>query len=781
MNTKLKKIYPIDEWRIVEKEFNIENNELDETIFALGNGHIGMRGNFEEGYSGPSNTTLPGTYINGFYETHPIMYGEPAYGFAKNGETMLNVTDSKIIELIIDGEIFNMLTGEILSYRRTLDMKKGLLERKVTWRSPKGKEVYIKITRMIALTHKNLVMINYQVTPLNFNGEIKIISALNGDVRNQEALDDPRVGTAMKGQILKLERKEQIENNISFLEQYTEKSSLILICGMKNDINTDCEYQIEKDNPNQRVEDIFIINGKQDEKITLNKYISYFTSRDEDKNDLEKKTIESLNKWSNIGFDKLQQEQIEYLNNYWDKSMVEIEGDPYLQQGIRFNQFHLLQSVGRDGKTNISAKGLTGEGYEGHYFWDTEIYIFPYFLYTNPEISRKLLEYRYSILPAARKRARELGHPKGALYPWRTITGQECSAYFPAGTAQYHINADIIYALRKYIEATDDMDFLINYGSEMAFETARAWADLGDYIEGKGNKFCINSVTGPDEYTAIVNNNFYTNYMAKLNLEYAYDIATMMKREYPYKFDWLCKKINLSLEEIEAWKKAADNMYLPYDEKLKIHSQDDSFLDKEKWDFENVPKENYPLLLHYHPLVIYRYQVLKQADVVLALLLLGDKFTLDQKKRDYDYYEKITTHDSSLSTCIYSIIANEIGYEDKAYQYFMNNARMDLDNIQNNSEHGIHTAAMAGTWMGVVYGFAGMRVYDGKLNFNPNIPTSWESCKFKITFKGKVLQVEINKDRVVYSLIEGKELEFNHKEENVKLDQGNEIKFDIIK
>ncbi|KPU27262.1 glycoside hydrolase [Caloranaerobacter sp. TR13] len=773
------RLYPLDEWRIIEEKFDVESNYLDETIFSLGNGYIGMRGNFEEGYYGPEGTSLEGTYLNGFYESHPIKYGEEAYGYAKKSQTMLNVTNSKIIKLYIDGEEFNMFTGNILSYNRTLDMKEGVLTRKIVWETSARKRVQIVIKRVVSLENKHLAAINYEVTPLNFNGEITIISALDGEVKNQVSNGDPRVGSALNEQVLKILSKHQ-EKSFGAITQKTTNTEFVLVCAMENDLQTESNYRLE-DSPSQMVRAKYIIDAKEGERIVLKKYITYYTSKDYPTYELLSRAKETLLQAKKNGFEKILISQREFLEDFWKQACIEIKGDKALQQGIRYNQYQLLQSVGRDGKTNIAAKGLTGEGYEGHYFWDTEIYILPFFLYTYPEISRKLLEYRYRILDKARQRAREMAHEKGALYPWRTIDGEECSAYYPAGTAQYHINADIIYALKKYVEVTGDVEFLLDFGAEILFETARLWADLGSYIPKKNNKFCIDCVTGPDEYTAIVNNNCYTNYMAKMHLEYAYDIAKLLKEKYKEKYIELAKKICLQEEEVNEWKRAANNMYLPYDEELKIHPQDDSFLEKPIWDFENTPSEKYPLLLHYHPLVIYRHQVCKQADVLMALFLLGDKFTLEEKKRDFDYYEPITTHDSSLSSCIFSIIASEIGYYEKAYNYFMQTARIDLDNYHNNSQHGIHTACMAGTWMCVVNGFAGMRVYDGNLRFNPYLPEKWDSYKFRIRFKECQIEVKVDSAGVNYKLIDGNSLEFYHGNQKVNLKKGQEICLDIQK
>jgi alpha,alpha-trehalose phosphorylase len=434
---------------------------------------------------------------------------------------------------------------------------------------------------------------------------------------------------------------------------------------------------------------------------------------------------------------------------------------------VRFNQFHLLQSVGRDGRTNIAAKGVTGEGYEGHYFWDTEIYVFPFFLFSKPEIARALLQYRYTILPKARERARQMGHERGALYPWRTIAGEECSAYFPAGSAQYHINADIAYSIRLYLQATGDFDFIAQQGAEIVLDTARIWIGIGSY--DRQQRFCINAVTGPDEYTAIVNNNYYTNAMARMHMTFAADVAERLRTERPADYARVAASIGLDDEEIAAWRAASSAMRLPYDEALGIHEQDDSFLSKKTWDFANTPKENYPLLLHYHPLVIYRHQVCKQADVVLALLLLSNEFSLDDKRRDFDFYERVTTHDSSLSSCIFSMVASEVGYHDKAYAYFMETARLDLDNTHGNTEYGVHTAAMAGTWLGVAYGFAGMRLDGGGLRFAPVLPEKWRGYRFKAHVHGALLEVEVDGAGTSYRLLQGEGLRFSHRGREVEL------------
>lgn len=752
--------YPLKEWEIVEEPFDPGNNYKNESIFATGNGYIGIRGNFEEGNPSPKIAGVEGTYINGFYETSPLQYGERAYGFPEKTQTMLNVTNGKIIKLFIEDEEFNMLKGEMVGYRRSLNIKEGYLRRSLVWISPKGRKIKLEIIRLVSLTNRYLAAISYKVTPLNFDGTIKLVSALDGNMQNLTTESDPRIGSGLKKKPLEVESV-ICEENLGLLVQKTQRVKSKLACAMENQLLTKNRFEIENHCRKTRVEVIYKVEAQKERTIVLNKYLAYITSRETGENKILFGAMKIATRARIDGFAKLLKTQKEYLEKFWDKADLTIKGDLAVQQGIRFNMFHLLQSAGKDGKTNIGSKGLTGEGYEGHYFWDTEMYVMPFFLYTNPEISRKLLEYRYHTLEQARTRARQLSHPRGALFPWRTINGEECSAYFPAGTAQYHINSDIAFAIKRYMEATGDLEFLINYGAEILFETARIWADLGEFIPKRNNQFCINGVTGPDEYTAIVNNNFYTNIMAAENMAYAYQVAQWMKRDKNEEYRNLAAKIGLDESELERWKKAADNMYLPYDRELGLYAQDDSFFYKEVWDPENKELKK-PLLMHYHPLVIYRYQVCKQADVLLALFLLGQRFGLEEKRRNFDYYEKITTHDSSLSECIFGMVASEIGYSDKAYRYFLNSIRMDLDDLHGNTNAGVHIANMAGAWMMVIYGFAGLRVYNDTLCFKPYLPEGWEEYSFKINYRGHLVKVTVNREKTKYELLVGNELAIQH-------------------
>lgn len=760
--------FPLDPWCIRQTGFDTGSHFLHETLFALGNGYIGLRGTHEEGYAGPAGTSLDGTYLNGFYESEPIVYPEAAFGLAKTNQFMLNVPNAKGIALWLDGEPVDLLQGRLDSYERSLDFRTGILLRSLEWTAPSGKRVAIRSRRLVSFAHKHLFAIDYEVTPLNFSGTLRLLSQVDGAVKNLEAGDDPRIGSAVSGPALVQTGLEQDER-FSAIVQHTHNSGFTLVSAISSTVHADGALRAGRLQEGQAAGQWFELDAQQGQAVKLTKFGCYFSSRDYPEAELMARSREALAQAGAAGFEALCAQQAQYLTDFWSQADVEIAGDDALQQGMRFNQFHLLQSVGRDGKTNIAAKGVTGEGYEGHYFWDTEIYIFPFFLYSKPEIARKLLEYRYSGLEKARERARQMSHAKGALYPWRTIAGDECSAYFPAGTAQYHINADIAYSIKLYYEATGDLAYMAQAGAEIVLETARIWLGIGSY--DRQGRFCINEVTGPDEYTALVNNNYYTNAMAQMHLRFAAQMADTIRAERPADFARIALATALDDGEPAEWRRAADAMTLPYDAALGIHEQDDSFLSKKVWDFAGTPKENYPLLLNYHPMVIYRHQVCKQADVVLALLLLPDQFTLADKKRDFDYYEAVTTHDSSLSSCIFSIVASEVGYHDKAYDYFMETARLDLDDTHGNTHYGVHTAAMAGTWMGVAYGFAGMRASDGALRFAPTLPKQWQHYQFKIHIQGALLQVRVERTHAEYTLLQGESLGFTHRGERIALTQ----------
>ncbi len=767
-----KAIYPPDAWRIRETSFDPSLVARNETIFSLGNGHLGMRGNLEEGRC----TGVTGTYINGFFEETPIVYGEIAYAYARNRQVMLNVADAKIIRLFVDGEPLDLSTGRLASYDRHLDLREGVLVRTLSWTSPAGCRIDLTVRRLVSLTRRHVAAIEYVLG--SCTGAIRLESAVDGRVTNQAAGDDPRVGAHFRERPLQTVHGEGKGRRAAVVQQ-TRNTKLTVACVVDHDLAPGAVGAEERMEVGPEVVTLRVdVARSKDQSLRMVKYIGYCTSLECPASEAQARAAAAAESARQAGFEALCAEQGSYLQSFWQRADVRIEGDDSLQQGLRFNIWSLLQAAGRDGRTSVAAKGLSGEGYEGHYFWDTEIYVLPFFIYTYPDIARALSRYRIRLLDKARMRAAEMSQ-RGALYPWRTIGGEETSPYYPAGTAQYHINADIVYALGKYIDATGDRSILLEGGAEMVFETARLWADLGDFIPEMNGEFCINEVTGPDEYSALVNNNLYTNLMAQAHLQLAAELSDELAASSPGEYRRIASGISLLPAEVQGWRDAARRMRIPYSRDKGIHAQDDLFLTRARWDFQNTPRDKYPLLLHYHPLVIYRFQVLKQPDVVLAQVLLGEKFSAADKKRNFDYYNKLTTGDSSLSPCIQGVAAAELGYTEEAYRYFSLTARMDLDDVNGNVSDGVHMAAMAGTWISLLYGFAGMRDRRGRLAFSPRLPARWKSLAFRLLYKGRSLAVTITHQNATYEVLDGDALAVVHRGREIRLTRGAAVSQDL--
>ncbi len=773
MNTNKLPIYPCEPWQVSETEFDVSHNYRNETTFALSNGYIGTRGTFEEGYGFDTKTGLEGNFINGFYESEPIRYGEFGFGFPKMSQTMLNVTNAKTIRLFLDNEPFDMRTGSIQQYCRILYMDKGIVARDVVWTSQNGKQIQMHTERLVSFVDKHLMAIRYEVTPLNFSGTLQLESVMDCDVVNHTADTNPLIDYGPYGRVL-LPESTSTDGGTLFSKSRTQNTNLTLGCMCVQVLSKKAALQTTKTEFTCAA--AYTVYAAQGERISLEKYIAYAGSQDCAESELKATLSGAVSFGKNLNFAGLAKKQEEYVKSFWNMADVQVKGDDSLQQGIRFNLFHIMQSAGRDGRTGMGAKGLSGEGYEGHSFWDTEMYIMPVFSHTFPEISKKLLDYRYNTLDKARERAREMGHPLGALYPWRTINGAEASAYYPLGTAQYHINADIAYAFQQYVTVTGDYDYLSQKAAEVLCETARVWADVGSFAESKDGKYCICCVTGPDEYNALVDNNFYTNLMARENLRDAVNALHWLDKNRHDDYVKLCKKISLQTQEVALWEKIIDNMYFPHDEKLDIYPQDDGFLQRKPWNEEAIPEEKRSLLyVNYHPLFVFRHKMSKQADAILGMYLHDNLFTKEELKRNFDFYQTVTLHHSSLSTCIFGILACEIGYTDLAYEYFSQSARMDLDDYHQNFYAGIHAANMAGTWLAIVNGFAGMRTNGDNLSFHPFLPEKWNEYSFKVNYKGSVLKVTIEPVKVRYELVDGSPITFMHKNFFITLTQKGEV------
>jgi len=769
--------YPPDEWAVVEKHFHLEFVAQMEAVMALGNGYLGMRGSPDEASPSVQN----GTFVNGFYESWPIVYGEQAYGFAKTGQTMLNVTDSKTIKLIVDDEPFWLTTAHVSEYERKLNLRSATLDRQLVWETLAGTRIAIKSRRLVSFRQRHVAAIKYEVTLLNTPAHIVISSGVFvPQPGEQKGENDPRQ-TKYLGNVFRYLAGFAKGGRIVLVHS-TDRTRMILACGIDHEFETDCRHYYKTEHSEDYGQVDFTVEALPGHTIHLTKYITYHTADDVSAKELGCRAEWTLDRIAHLKFPQLLAEQEQFMDEFWRKSDVRVSNvktetaklsTVEVQQAMRVNLFHILQASARAEDKGVPAKGLTGQAYEGHYFSDVEIYVLPFLIYTSPRTAKNLLTVRYNMLDKARARARELNH-RGALFAWRTINGEEASAYYEAGTAQYHINADIAYALRKYVNATGDEEFLINYGAEILVETARLWYDLGFFSPRKGGQFCLNGVTGPDEYKAVVNNNTYTNLMARENLRYAVETVDVLQDKKHEIMDALIEKTGLELSEVEAWRNAADRMYVPFDAATGIYPQDDSFLDRQPWDFANTPPDRYPLLLFYHPLNIYRRQVIKQTDVMLAMFLLGHEFSLEAKRRNFEFYDPLTTGDSSLSSCIEAILALEIGEYDKAVDYTRAALLMDLADVGGNVRDGCNIASMGGTWMVMAYGFAGLRDYDGQLSFHPQRPPEAQSfLRFPLTWRDKILDIEIGPESTIYSLREGDEIVIGHDAEVINLTRGS--------
>ncbi|RAV32955.1 glycoside hydrolase family 65 protein [Corynebacterium heidelbergense] len=765
---------PVNEWGWVETKPNRMDLGVSETIFAVSNGYLGMRGNPEEG----RDSTAHGTFINGLHETWKIDHAEDAYGLAREGQSIIQVPDAKAMRLYIDDEPLRLGNAEVSSYRRSIDFREGVLRRDLIWRTPGGKRVRVTSERMVSFQEKHLAIMSLEVELLDDDAAVVISSQVlnrqdgegefpdnNARAAAEEAFD-PRKGEQFSERVLLPRYQAQPEPERATLGYQVNHSGMTVACSVDHvldvynptdhsaDGSHDEGVEISTDVEEDVARVVYHLNGKRGMRLRLEKFVSYHSSRHVAPQELAFRCARTINRAKAVGFRHLVENQAEWLARFWERSDVRIEGQPQLQQAVRWNIFQLIQASARSEINGVPAKGMTGAGYGGHYFWDTEIYVMPFLSYTNPAFARNALRFRHGMLPAARDRAMELSHD-GVLFPWRTINGRESSAYYAAGTAQYHIDADIAYALMKYVYATGDTDFLLEQGIHILVGTARFWMSLG-FFNSKKDRFEIHSVTGPDEYTTVVNNNLYTNVMAQYNLRVAAAVVRQMRDARPKAYEDLLAQTKLTNTELERWTQAADAMYIPFNEKLRVNPQDDQFLQREVWNLDDPdgPLKR-PLLLHYHPLTIYRYQVLKQADVVLALFLQGQDFATDIKRADYDYYDRLTTGDSTLSAVVQSIMAAELGYGKTAEHFFYRGLFVDLADLHRNTVDGVHIASCGGVWSALVYGFGGLRDHYGRYSIDPRLPAGWKSLEYSITLRGVRIQVTVVPGEVTLKVVAG--------------------------
>ena len=727
--------FPVEPWCLRETSLDLDVLAQSESLFALSNGHIGMRGNLDEG----EPHGLPGTYVNSVYELRPLPYAEPGYGYPESGQTVINVTNGKVIRLLVDDEPFDVRYGELRSHERTLDLRSGVLSRVAEWTAPTGRTVRLTTQRIVSLTQRAIAAISYSVEPLDGPARVVVQSELVANEQLPSGGDDPRLATVLE-QPLRPEHQDSRDLGVVLVHS-TKASGIRLAAAMDhevvgpNGVSTQTEVHADL---GRMTATVLLQPGEQ---LRLVKYVAYGWSERRSVPALRDQVAAALTAARHTGWDGLLAEQREFLDDFWDGADVELEGDTELQQAVRFALFHVMQAAVRAERRPVPAKGLTGTGYDGHCFWDTETFVLPLLTYTVPKAAADALRWRHATMRMACQRAHQLGLA-GANFPWRTIHGEECSGYWPAGTAAFHINADIADAAIRYVDATQDHDFERNIGLELLVETARLWRGLGHH--DPDGKFRIDGVTGPDEYSAIADNNVYTNLMAQRNLRGAADAAERhMER---------ARELEVSVEEMASWRDAASAMYVPWDETRGVHPQADDFTNHQVWDFDGTPRNKYPLLLHYPYFDLYRKQVVKQADLVLAMHLRGDAFTPEQKRRNFDYYEALTVRDSSLSACTQAVLAAEVGHLDLAYDYAAEAALMDLRNLQHNTRDGLHIASLAGTWIALVAGFGGLRDHNGTLSFAPRLPGGLSRLVFSVVYRAGRLHVDVRAKQVTYRL-----------------------------
>ena len=743
-------VFAVDAWNIPERQLHLDLLGQTESIFALANGHIGLRGNLEEGE--PSFT--PGTFLNSFYEIRPLPYAESAYGNPEAGQTLINVTDGKIIRLLVDDEPFDVRYGKLVRHERVLDLRTGVLRREVEWSSPAGRRVRVRSQRLVSFVQRSVAAILYEVEPLGVAARVGVQSELVANEPVPERAGDPRVAAALGGALV---AEHHMHNELRASLVHRARASGLLMAAAMDHLVDGPEGTVTAAESEPDLARLTVSTELEPgQRLRIVKFLAYGWSSQRSLPSLRDQVDLALAAARRTGWEGLQRAQHRYLDDVWQRADVELDGDPALQQAVRFAVFQVVQAAVRAELRAIPAKGLTGSGYDGHTFWDMEAYTLPVLTYVAPAAARDALSWRHATIDLAEARARELGL-NGVTFPWRTIRGHECSGYWPAGTAAFHINADIADAVRRYLAAAEDEEFERGPGLELLVATARLWRSLGHHDAQGG--FRIDRVTGPDEYTALGDNNVYTNLMAARNLTVAADVAVRHPKQ--------SAELGVDEEEIASWRDAAGAMVIPFDAELNVTPQCEGFTRYRKWDFAATQPNDYPLLLHYHNYLLYSSQVVKQADLVFALYTCGDRFDPEQKARDFDYYEGITVRDSSLSAAIQAIVAAEVGHVELAYDYLTETAFTDLRDHALNTRDGLHLAALAGAWLAAVAGFGGMRDHGKTLSFAPRLPSRLTRLSFGLLYRGRRLRVDIAGDAAQYELLDGKPLEILHHGENV--------------
>lgn len=741
-----------DEWKIIEVGFEPKNHRASESIFSIGNGNMGQRANFEEKYSGSS---LQGSYIAGVYYPDKTRVGWWKNGYPEYYAKVLNAANWIGINILVDGEELDLATCHVKEFRRELNMKEGILFRSFTAILPSGKEIEAEVTRFVSMTEKEAGAIQYNITPVNFSGIFTIAPYIDGDVKNEDSNYNEKFWNEVSSSVSGSTGFITLETRKTHFQVCTAMDYQILIDGKKQQLSPAVKTAAKY------IESSIEVPVNQKQLVSIIKYAINLSSENHPKEVLDKNAVSTLRNVMQKGFDKILDEHKQAWAKKWEDSDIVIEGDPEAQQAIRFNIFQLHQTyTGDDPRLNIGPKGFTGEKYGGSTYWDTEAYCLSFFMNTAGHlVARNLLKYRYNHLQKAIENAAKLGFTNGAaLYPMVTMNGEECHNEWEITFEEIHRNGAIVYAIYNYIRHSDDKEYLADFGLEVLVAIARFWKQRVNYSEEK-KKFVILGVTGPNEYENNVNNNWYTNYIACWCMEYAMEAVKYVKESKPSRYKELIDKMMFDeTSETSDWNNIINNMYFPEDKNLGIFLQQDGFMDKEQILVIDLDPKIRPLNQHWSWDRILRSVFIKQADVLQGIYFFEQRFDPETIKRNFEFYEARTVHESSLSPCVHSILAAKIGDIEKAYNLYLRTARLDLDDYNREVAEGLHITSMAGTWMSIVEGFGGMRVIDGKLHFSPLIPDKWMSYSFHIRFRGRLVYVTTNHKEIKISLIRGEKL-----------------------
>ncbi|MBB6500305.1 glycoside hydrolase family 65 protein [Pedobacter cryoconitis] len=738
----MKNYIQAEEWNIIENGFDAHLNKISESLFSLGNGRMGQRANFEETYTGD---TLQGNYVAGVYYPDKTRVGWWKNGYPEYFAKVLNATNWMGLEFRFDGELLDLNLCKVTAFKRVLNMQEGYLERTFTAELASGKQVKVNAKRFFSIANDEIAALHYHLIPLNFSGKLELKAVIDGDVKNQDSNYEEKFWD---------EVSRAQDGSGSYLTLRTKKTAFDVITGVKTLVyKNEQAVQLGADSVSREkyLSESTSFTLNQNEGIDIYKIATNLSSQNYASAELPEKARAVLGAAVARGFQALLEDQAAAWATKWEEGDIIIEGDVAAQQAIRFNIFQLNQTyTGKDARLNIGPKGFTGEKYGGSTYWDTEAYCIPFYLSTAPqEVSRNLLIYRYKHLEKAIENAQKLGFDKGAaLYPMVTMNGEECHNEWEITFEEIHRNGAIAFAIFNYIRYTGDTSYLKEYGLEVLIGIARFWKQRVNWSVDK-KQYVMLGVTGPNEYENNINNNWYTNTLAAWCLKYATEAADIVKENDPEQYQRIVAKTTLIDQEFSDWKNIAENIYLPYDQELGVFLQQDGYLDKEQILVSNLPASERPLNQKWSWDRILRSCFIKQADVLQGMYFFEDDYDLESLRRNFDFYESRTVHESSLSPCVHSILAAKLNDGDKAYEFYLRTSRLDLDDYNNDTEDGLHITSMAGTWMSIVEGFAGMRVRADKLSFNPFLPEQWTSFAFKVGFRGIQLKIQIKRDEMI--------------------------------